>query len=136
MELRGVPIIAGEAQGEVIWTDEPLSFWGGYDPGTGRVVDRHHSLYGREVRGRVLVLPAGRGSSTSSGVLLEAVRAGTAPCALVTLRLDPILVLGLVVAMELYGRAPALVQVDAEAFRALAAATRAVVHGDGRIEAN
>lgn len=135
MELRGVPLVAGEARGEVVWTDEPLSFWGGFDPKTGRVVDRHHGLHGRELTGTVLVLPAGRGSSTSSGVLLESVRAGTAPAALITSRLDPILVLGLVVATELYGRAPALVQVDEQTFRLLRAAGEVTVYADGRIDA-
>ena len=97
-------LVAGSAEGEALVLDEPLSFWGGVDPATGDVIDVHHPQNGANVTGRVLVLPGGRGSSSSSSVLAEAIRAGTAPAALVLLEADPILALGAVVARELYGR--------------------------------
>jgi len=50
-------------------------------------------------------MPFGRGSSSSSTVLAEAIRLGTAPAAIVLLEPDPILALGAIVAKELYGRA-------------------------------
>lgn len=49
-------------------------------------------------------MPSGRGSSSSSSVLAEGIRAGTAPMAIVLLEPDPILALGAIVARELYGR--------------------------------
>jgi len=101
--VHGRTLVKGPpAAAPLVVTDVPLSFWGGYDPVTGRIVDRHHPLYGVECAGRVLALPAGRGSSTGSAVLLEAIRVGTAPAALIISRMDPILALGLVVADELY----------------------------------
>ena len=83
--------------------DEPLSFWGGFDPATGLLVDTHHPQVGAALGGCVLVMPAGRGSSSSSYVLAEAVRAGTAPAAVVLGEPDPIVALGAIVAEELYG---------------------------------
>jgi hypothetical protein len=89
---------------EALVLDEPLSFWGGVDPATGRIVDRRHPQCGEQVTGRVLVMPSGRGSSSSSTVLAECVRAGTAPAAIVLRHADEILALGALVAEELYGR--------------------------------
>lgn len=95
-------LVAGTGEGAVLALDEPLSFWGGVDPATGDVVDVHHPQRGANVAGRILVLPAGRGSSSSSSVLAEAIRAGAAPAAIVLLEPDPILALGAIVARELY----------------------------------
>jgi predicted aconitase with swiveling domain len=103
-------LVAGAADGDALALDEPLSFWGGVDPATGLVIDPHHPQRGERVSGRVLVLPSGRGSSSSSSVLAEAIRAGTAPAAIVLLEPDPILALGSIVARELYGaRVPVVV---------------------------
>jgi predicted aconitase with swiveling domain len=96
-------LVAGSAEGDALVLDEPLSFWGGVDPATGAVVDPHHPQRGERVGGRVLVMPSGRGSSSSSSVLAEAIRTGTAPTAIVLLEADPILALGAIVARELYG---------------------------------
>ena len=103
----------GESVGQVLNLERPLSFWGGVDPETGRVTDVHHPQHGVVVTGRVLVMPTGRGSSSSSSVLLECVRAGTAPVALLVHHVDPILPVGAAVAIELYGRGPAVVRIDA-----------------------
>ena len=97
-------LVPGTAAGEVLVLDEPLSFWGGVDPATGEVIDVRHPQRGANVAGRVLVMASGRGSSSSSSVLAEAVRAGTAPIAIVLADPDPILALGAIVARELYGR--------------------------------
>jgi uncharacterized protein len=96
-------LVAGTAEGRALVLGEPLSFWGGVDPATGDVIDARHPQHGANVAGRILVMPAGRGSSSSSSVLAEAIRAGTAPTAIVLGEADPILALGAIVARELYG---------------------------------
>jgi uncharacterized protein len=108
---EGRTLVAGTAEGEVLVLDEPLSFWGGIDPATGEVIDVRHPQRGANVAGRVLVMPSGRGSSSSSNVLAECVRAGTAPAAIVLAEPDPIIALGAIVARELYGRPIPLVVV-------------------------
>jgi hypothetical protein len=95
-------LVAGTAEGRALVLDEPLSFWGGVDPATGDVIDGRHPQHGANVAGRILVMPSGRGSSSSSSVLAESIRAGTAPAAIVLLEPDPILALGAIVARELY----------------------------------
>jgi hypothetical protein len=103
-------LVAGTARGVALVLDEPLSFWGGIDPVTGDVIDVRHPQRGANVSGRVLVMPSGRGSSSSSSVLAECIRAGTAPAAIVLGESDPILALGAIVARELYrGTVPVVV---------------------------
>jgi predicted aconitase with swiveling domain len=104
---------AGSASGEAIVLEQPLSFWGGIEPETGTVIDRRHPQAGVRLTGRVVVMPFGRGSSSSSTVLAEAIRRGTAPAAIILLEPDPILALGAAVARELYGRSLPIVVVPA-----------------------
>ena len=83
--------------------DEPLSFWGGLDPATGVIVDKHHPQYGESIAGRVLVLNGTRGSTSSPGTLLEAIRLGNGPVQIVTSEADMTIVSAVFVASELYG---------------------------------
>lgn len=92
----------GETQGEALVLTEPLSFWGGLDAQTGAIVDRSHPQCGACVTGRILVMPGARGSSSSSSVLAEAIRLGTAPRGVVLAAPDPILTVGAIVAHSLY----------------------------------
>jgi hypothetical protein len=48
-------------------------------------------------------MPSGRGSSSSSTVLAEAIRLGTGPAGIVLGAPDEIIVIGALVAAELYG---------------------------------
>ena len=102
--IEGRALLTGRAVGDAVVLDEPLSFWGGFDPHSGRIIDRRHPQTGSPVTGRILVMPSGRGSSSSSSVLAEAIRAGTGPAAIVLAEPDGILVLGALVARELYGK--------------------------------
>ena len=99
----GRSLVEGEARGEVIVLDEALSFWGGYEPATGRIIDPSHPQHGMSLTGRIVVMAHGRGSSSSASVLAEALRLGTGPAGLVLERPDQILVTGSLVAGLLYG---------------------------------
>lgn len=97
-------LVEGVADGRAMVLDEPISFWGGLDPTTGVIVDRRHPQAGASIVGRVLVMPAGRGSSSSSAVLAEALRLGCGPAAIVLRTVDHIVALGALVADNLYDR--------------------------------
>ena len=126
-------LVPGRAEGTAVVLAEPLSFWGGVDPASGRVSDRRHPQVGAELAGRIVVMPSGRGSSSSSSALAEAVRAGTAPAAILLREADPIVALGAVVAEELYGRAPAVVMLEDEAYPGMATGDRVRVEAtEGR----
>ncbi|TPK47902.1 DUF126 domain-containing protein [Mesorhizobium sp. B2-5-4] len=103
VERAGTFQLTGAAEGEALVFSQPLSFWGGIDAETGNIVDRSHPGLGQNVAGRVLIMPSGRGSSSSSSVLAEAIRRGTAPAGILLERPDPILAVGAIVAEFLYG---------------------------------
>lgn len=94
--------LAGEADGVALVFSQPLSFWGGIDAETGQIIDHSHPGLAQNVAGRILVMPSGRGSSSSSSVLAEAIRRGTAPACILLERPDPILAVGAIVAEFLY----------------------------------
>lgn len=131
--MRGRVLIAGEARGVVLRLPEALSLWGGLDPETGEIIDRRHPNSGQNVRGRVLVLPAGRGSSSASSILLEAVRLGNAPAAIVTAEPDPILALGAAVARELYETAPPVVVLDLDDYAQLTDGQQIAILENGEV---
>ena len=114
--LQAHVLVGGQGEGEALVLPEPLSFWGGLDPETGDIIDQRHPSLGENVAGRVLVLPIGRGSSSASSILLEAVRMGTAPAAIITAETDAILALGTAVAREMYADAPPVVVLKQPAY--------------------
>ncbi|MBZ9775246.1 aconitase X swivel domain-containing protein [Mesorhizobium sp. CO1-1-8] len=102
VERTGTFQLTGEADGLALVFSQPLSFWGGIDAETGEITDHSHPGLGQNVAGKILVMPSGRGSSSSSSVLAEAIRRGTAPAGILLERPDPILAVGAIVAEFLY----------------------------------
>ena len=120
----------GRAEAVALLLDAPLSFWGGIETETGRIKDVHHPQHDAVVTGRILVLPSGRGSSSSSSVLAETIRLGTGPAAIVLGEPDPILALAAIVAAELYGTAVPVVVADATTYAAIADGGQILVEAD------
>lgn len=132
--MKGRSLAGGAARGRVLFACEPLSFWGGYDADSGEVIDRRHPLAGRRAAGAVLALPATRGSSTTTAVLLEAIRRETAPAAILTRGPDRFLALASIAADELYGRSIPIVALDPYDFDRLSSAVCVRVEPDGTVE--
>lgn len=104
-------VVAAPAQGRLLVTDEPISFWGGVDPASGVVTDGHHPLQGQSMAGRILAFPFTKGSSGAGQVILELVRSGHAPAAIINITTEPVLATGPLAARFLYGRFPPLAEV-------------------------
>ena len=117
--MRGRVLAGGVAKGTALVLEEPLSLWGGVDPATGSIVDVRHPQLGRSVTGRVLVMASVRGSSSSSSILAETVRAGVAPAAILLGEPDLILAVGAAVADELYGIRLPIIQVPPAELRTI-----------------
>lgn len=131
--IRGKPLVAGAATGEVLVSTEPLSFWGGYDHRNGSIIDRRHPLNGQSAAGKILGIPFTRGSSTTTAVLVESVKAGTAPAAILCNRIDAFLSLAAIVAEEMYGKRVPIVFTMPEDFDALKTGQRVEIRPDGSI---
>jgi predicted aconitase with swiveling domain len=129
--IQAHALVPGEAAGTALLLSEPLSLWGGLNPETGAIIDQHHPECGQIVTGHVLILPAGRGSSSASSILLEAIRLKTAPDAIITSEVDGILALGAVVARELYQRTVPVLVVGPDDYRRFGHGQFVTVHDDG-----
>lgn len=131
--MRGRVLVAGEASAQLLFSDAPLSFWGGYDATTGEIIDRRHPLSGQIAALRVLAIPFTKGSSTTTAVFLEAVRAGAAPAAVLTATPDAFLSLASIVADEMYGRPVPVIALAADDFASLAEGGTATIRQDGTV---
>ena len=86
LEVRS--LVAGKAQGALLVLSDGLSFWGGLDPASGEIGDNQHPQRGQNVRGKVILLPSPKGSTAAPGAMLECLRAGNGPAAIVLVRPD------------------------------------------------
>jgi predicted aconitase with swiveling domain len=132
--LTGKPVVAGSAEGAALVSREPISLWGGLCPRTGEIIDRRHELSGAIAAGRVFVFPQGRGSSTSSATLMESIRAGVAPAAIINLKVDPILALGSIVSDELYHQAVPIVVLSEKDFFSIKNNDHLTIEPDGTVK--
>jgi len=127
MILKGCALVAGRKDGTLLRTDQAISFWGGVDPHSGRIIDPRHELFGQSVAGRVLAFPIGKGSSTGSLIMLELARIGKAPAAIVNQRTEPILATGPIVIKHFYGLEIPVMTLSAEDFACLETGQRVYV---------
>lgn len=140
MTITATAVLAGTASGPVLATAEGLSFWGGVDPATARVIDAHHPLHGESVAGAVLMMPTSRGSCTGSGVLLDLALNRRAPAALVFCEAEDVLTLGALVAARLFDCGLPVVRLPRPLFDRVARAARvditdAALIADGEVMA-
>lgn len=133
LTISGKPVIPGSAKGAALVSREPISFWGGYDWKSGEITDRRHPLSGMNASGKILAIPFTRGSSTTTAVLLEAIRAKTAPSGIITTGTDFFFALASVVADELYAKPLPLVAVSESDFRRLQTDDQIEISADGTI---
>lgn len=112
-------ILAGTAEGPILATHEPLSFWGGVDPATGRIIDVHHPLHGQSIKGVVLMMPSTRGSCTGSGVLLDLALNGMAPAALIFCQPEDVVTLGALIADKMFGHSLPVLRLPPEEWERL-----------------
>ncbi|MGZ7043388.1 MAG: DUF126 domain-containing protein [Methanobacterium sp.] len=91
-------ISKGNAKGEVLITKDPLSFLGGVDPHTGMVIDQGHELYGKKITDKILIIPSGKGSTVGSYVIFQMSKSKTAPKAIISIKAEPIIATGAIMA--------------------------------------
>ena len=97
MKLKGRRIYRGVAEGEAIVTKDGISFYGGVDPDTGKVVEVGHELEGQSITGKILVFPMGKGSTVGSYTLYRMKKNNTAPAAIVNKQIDTIIAVGCII---------------------------------------
>lgn len=113
---------------------EPLSFWGGFDPRTGTIIDVRHPQCGTRLAGMILLMRESRGSGSAPGSLAEAIRLGTAPAAIIMIESDINLAVGAAVADTLYGISCPVLAVSEEEYSALLSAETLRILDSGAID--
>ena len=97
MKLKGRKVYKGIAEAEAIVTKDGISFYGGVDPDTGKVVEVGHELEGQSITGKVLVFPTGKGSTVGSYTMYRMKKNNTAPVAIVNKEIDTIIAVGCII---------------------------------------
>ncbi|KAM0408389.1 hypothetical protein ACHAPZ_001875 [Fusarium culmorum] len=115
----GTAYVQGRASAKLLASNLELSFWGGVDPQTSEVIDRHHTLSGKHLQNTILAIPGGRGSCTGSGIMLELLLNGKAPEAIIFERREDILTLGVMIAEEVFQQSIPVLVLKKEDFRQL-----------------
>jgi len=128
------PVVAGEAPGRALVLGARLSFAGGVSLDTGIIIDHRHPRAGACVTGTVLVMPSGRGSSTSSNILGELLRLGRGPAAIIMLEVDQIVIMGVLLAQTLYGVVCPVLVADQRDFDAIVEGAPIQVYTNGEFE--
>ncbi|MFX1576353.1 MAG: DUF126 domain-containing protein [Promethearchaeota archaeon] len=95
--LEGRKIYPGTVSGEALVTSQGLSFYGGVDPETGKVVEKDHELEGQSITGKVLVFPRGKGSTVGSYVLYQLAKTGKGPAAIINQETEAIVAVGCII---------------------------------------
>ena len=126
-ENKAISIVQKDIKGKIFKCCEGLSFWGGVDPHTGRIIDIHHPNHGSFISKKFLLMPTSRGSCSGSGVLLQLAQNELAPAALIFHETEEILTLGAIVADQLFDKQVAVLRVSKEIYNDLAMADTAEI---------
>ncbi len=95
--FHGRSIARGIASGEVLLCKDAISFLGDIDPKSGVCVAPKHALEGKNIAGKVLVFPQGKGSTVGSYVILQLAKNNKAPAAMINLEAEPIIAVGAII---------------------------------------
>ena len=133
IEVKARVLFDGQASADVLRLDAPLSFWGGFDPATGIIIDNNHPQKGQCIKDKVLVMPATRGSGGTPGGVAEAIRNGSGPAAVIMGEGDVNVMVGAAVARELYGLTCPILEVSEADYQRVAAARRLRIDEGGTI---
>ena len=97
MELKGRIIFKGKIKGEALVTSQPVSFYGGVDPDSGILVEKGHELEGKNIKGKILVFPTGKGSTVGSYTLFRMKKNNTAPVGMINKECETIVAVGAII---------------------------------------
>ena len=92
--LKGRKIIGGQAEGEAVVSQQPVSFLGGVNPDKGTVVERGHDLEGQCLTGKIFVFPNGKGSTSGPYIIYSMAKRKTGPVAMINVQAEPIIAVG------------------------------------------
>ncbi len=102
--MKGRVVSKGKVCAEALTSQQMFGFFAAVDTKTGIVIDEHSDIFGQCIRDKVLVFPEGRGSTVGAAVVLELVRTGNAPAAIINRKAEGIIATGAILADKIYGK--------------------------------
>jgi len=97
MELKGRIIYKGIVEGEALTTTQPISFYGGVDPETSKILEKGHELQGKRIKGKILVFPTGKGSTVGAYTLYRLKKGGVAPTGIINRECETVVAVGAII---------------------------------------
>ena len=95
--LEGRIIFTGKTRGEVLKTDQPISFFGAVDQKTGIIKEPNHPLLGQSIAGKILVFPYAKGSTVGSYILYALKKNNVAPIGMILDECETIVAVGAII---------------------------------------
>lgn len=123
----------GNTRARIVVLSSELSFWGGFDPKTGIIIDQHHPEAGICVAGMALVLPGSRGSAGTPAGVAESLRVGCGPAAILVRGVDVNIMIGAAVATKLYQLDVPVVAVSDDNYPMLVSGDFVAISEDGLV---
>ncbi len=97
MKIVGRGLSKGKIESDVIVSRQPVSFLGGVDPETGRIIDEKSDIFGEKIGGKVFAFPEGRGSTVGSYTIYGLALNGCAPAAILNEKSEVVVATGVII---------------------------------------
>ncbi len=136
VDIEARVLIAGSADGPSLVLDDTLSFWGGFNPVNGEIIDVHHPQYRQRVGGKILCMPQSKGSAGTPGGIAETLRNGSGPLAFVLGEPDVNISVGTLVANRLYDMNIPVLEISLEQMKQIKTGEAISIDQNGTISIN
>lgn len=99
-ELKGRPVIKGRVKAPAMVSPQPFNMLASFSKALifrkkkGVVGDKNHPFFGRDVKGRIMVIPQTVGSTTGGLVVVEILRRGIGPAGIICENADSLMASG------------------------------------------
>ena len=123
-------VIAANARIPLVSSNDSFSFVGGVNIQNGDISDYRHANYQENITNKAFAFPFGRGSSGAGLVLMEMLRIGTAPAAIINVHTDPVILTGPLICKHFYNQILPVINVSEEDFKKLVGAKEIEIFED------
>ena len=123
-------VISDSRKIKLVYSNDSFSFVGGVNIKTGDISDYRHANYQENITGKAFAFPFGRGSSGAGLVLMEMLRIGTAPAAIINIHTDPVILTGPLICKHFYGQILPVINLSEEDYQKLEGAKEIEIHSD------
>ncbi len=130
LTLKCKNVIAANKRVKLVGSNDSFSFVGGVNIQTGDISDYRHANYQENITDKAFAFPFGRGSSGAGLVLMEMLRIGTAPAAIINVHTDPVILTGPLICKHFYNQILPVINLSEEDYKKLEGAKEIEIFED------